>query len=141
MRAKHKSWKSLSVPAGVSAGILLSLAVTVAGAAVCASLISSERIGQDAMEACSVVTVITASVIGALVTAFTVKRMWLQMCLLFGGCYYLLLLGITALLFNGSYTGLGTTALSVLIGTGMVAAMGAMPKNMNSARRRKRAYR
>lgn len=141
MTAKHKTVRMLSAPAGTALGLLTSLAVTVVGAAVCAALMSSERIGQSAMGICAIATVIAASVLGALVTVGNIKRMRLQMCLLSGGCYYLLLLGLTALLFDGSYTGLGSTALGVLLGSGIVAAMGAMPKKGSGVKGRNRPYR
>ena len=76
----------------------------------------------------AVVTVFLASASGAFVTAQFVGKQRLIMCILSGGCGYVILVGITALAFGGQYAGLGVTALMAVLGSMLVAAMGVLPE-------------
>ena len=68
-----------------------------------------------------------------------IKKMYLQVCLMAGACYYLTLLGITALFFGGQYQGVGVSGIIIMI-TSLVMAI--IPrKNGSPFKARKKAYR
>ena len=54
---------------------------------------------------------------GAWVAWKKIKRLRLQVCLISGGIYYLMLLGMTILFFGGQFCGMGVTALMVACGS------------------------
>jgi hypothetical protein len=85
--------------------------------------------------------VFLASASGAFVTAQFVGKQRLIMCILSGGCGYVILVGITALAFGGQYAGLGVTALMAVLGSMLVAAMGVLPEKGSKRRGRKRGFR
>ena len=113
--------RALSIPAGIGLALLISMLVTLAGSAIAAALISSERIGEGAIGYASMLTLGLAALAGAWIAVILVKRLRLQVAMIFGGCYYLLLLATTALLFGGQYQGMGVTAIVVLAASALVA--------------------
>ena len=106
------SGKSMGIPAGIAIGTLISLLVSMAGAAISAWLVSSEKIGEGG---------IGYAACGAWFSASMIKRLRLQMCMLCGGCYLLCLLGMTALFFGGQYQSIGSVIVTILCGSGIVA--------------------
>lgn len=130
-----------TLPAGVVLGLMLSLGVTLAGAAVTAWLLSAERIGEGGTGYCALVILVLSSALGAWLAMARIRRLRMQVCLLTGLCYYLLLLAMTALLFGGQYEGMGITALAVLGGSGSVAVLGAQTGKHGKGYHRKSAYR
>ncbi|MBE6940711.1 MAG: hypothetical protein E7455_00265 [Ruminococcaceae bacterium] len=134
-----KSGKTIGIPAGIAIGTLTSLAISIAGAAVSAWLVSSEKIGEGGIGYASLIIVALATVGGAWFSVSMIKRLRLQMCMLSGVCYFLCLLGMTALFFGGQYQGIGSVAIAVICGCGIVA-LAPMKKNQFK-RKHKRAYR
>lgn len=110
-----------SIGKGLMIGIAVSIAITMAGAAVCAALISSETIAAGTDGYCAMAVLLLASMGGAVVGAGKVKEKRLYVCLLTAMAYILLLLSITALFFDGQYIGIGVTALVIFAG-GVAAA-------------------
>ena len=142
MVSKRKSTGlAATIPGGVGLGTALSLVITVIGACVSAFLIHKEFVNENAVGYCSLVTLLLASGMGAVLAMNRTKRMRMQVCLLTGACYFLSLLCITALFFGGEYTGIGVTALSVLGGSGAVALMSIRQKKSRGHGRKKGAYR
>ena len=134
-----KSGKTIGIPAGIAIGTLISLVVSIVGAAVSAWLVSSEKIGEGGIGYASLIIVALATVGGAWFSVSMIKRLRLQMCMLSGACYFLCLLGMTALFFGGQYQGIGSVAIAVICGSGIVA-LAPMKKNQFK-RKHKRAYR
>lgn len=118
---KKVSGTAMGIPAGLGIGAISSLIITVAGAALTAWLIASESIGEETIGYAAMVILMIASAVGAMVSIRLIKRLRLQVCLMSGGCYYLTLLALTALLFGGQYQGMGITAVMVLIGCAFAA--------------------
>lgn len=121
MQIMKKSGRAMSIPVGIGLALLISLLITLAGSALIAIMVSSERIGEGAIGYGAMVTLALATLAGAWIAVAFVKRLRLQVSMIFGACYYLLLLAMTALLFGGQYQGMGTTALVVLIGSALIA--------------------
>lgn len=138
-RKKKTTGAAMGIAAGLAFALLASLAVTLAGSALTALLVSSEKIGEGAIGYAAMMILALASVLGAWVAVILVKRLRLQVAMLSGGCYYLMLLAMTALLFGGQYQGMGTTAIIVLAGSALIAFLPA--KGSKTGKRKKMAYR
>ena len=140
MRMKKKiTGGSMGIPGGLAIGAGLSIVITLGGAAIIAALLASEKIGEGAVDYLALMNQALASIAGAWCSYGIAKKMRLQVCLLSGVCYFLSLLGMTALLFEGQYTGVWLSALIILAGCALVAFF---PTN-NTRKRNytKKAYR
>ena len=130
-----------SIPAGIAFGVLISMIITLLGTAISAYLVHSESIRQESIGYASMAVLLVSGAVGALTAINRIKRMRLQMCLLSGACYFLVLLSVTALFFGGQYAGVGATGLTILIGCGSVAALSVLLEKKGSTHRRNKAYR
>lgn len=133
------SGKAVGIPFGLTLGTLTSLVVSVLGAAISAWLISSEKIGQGGIGYAAIIILVLAAISGAMVSTMLTKRLRLQVCMLSGVIYYLVLLGITALFFGGQYQGMVASAVVILVGCAIVAFLPA--KSGQYKMKRKKAYR
>lgn len=138
-RKNKTTGTAMSIPVGIAFALLVSMIMTLAGAALTALLVSSEKIGEGAIGYMVILILAITSVIGALIAVMSVKRLRLQVSMIFGGSYYLLLLAMTALLFGGQYQGMGITAMIVLTGSALIAFLPA--KGFKIGKRKKMAYR
>ena len=129
----------MGIPAGIAIGTLISLVVSIIGAAVSAWLVSSEKMGEGGIGYAALVVVALAAVSGAWFSTSMIRRLRLQMCLLSGGCYFLCLLAMTALFFEGQYRGIGSVLIAILCGCGIVALAPRTKSQYKS--KRKRGYR
>lgn len=130
---------SKTIPLGLGIGSIISLIITFIGSAVTAYLITTEKIGQGSTGYASLLILFTAAAMGAWGAVSSVKRLRLQICLLSGGLYYLILLAITALFFGGQYDGMGVTAIVTFIAVVLVAII--PTKTGQKISSKKRAYR
>ena len=122
MRIKKKlPGGSVGIPGGLAIGVGLSIVITLSGAAIVAALLASEKVGEGATNSLSMIIQMLASIAGAWCSYGIAKKMRLQICLLSGVCYFLILLGMTALLFEGQYTGVWLSGLIILMGSAVVA--------------------
>ena len=122
MRMKKKlSGGSMGIPGGLAVGAVTSMAITLGGAAIIAALLASEKIGEGATQSLSMIIQALAAIAGALCSYSITRKMRLQVCLLSGVCYFLILLGMNALLFDGQYSGVWLSGLVILAGSALVA--------------------
>lgn len=138
---QRASGKAISTPAGIGLGLLVSMTVTLGGAAILAWLISGERMGEGVIGYGAMVILLLSSLLGALLAANRIKRLRVQMCLISGAAYYLTLLAITALFFGGQYQGMGVAAIMVLLGCGTASLVGLRGGKGKRLKFRKKAYR
>lgn len=110
--------RAMSMPAGIAVGILVSLFITLAGAFLLGWLIDRETMTVNNIGYGSMVILLSASALGAMVAKNRIKHRALVVCLLSGTGYYLALLSITALFFGGQFQGMGVTLALVLAGAG-----------------------
>lgn len=110
--------RASSFPAGIAAGILSGLTLTLLISLFTAYLISAGVVCQDKTGYCAMATLVLSSGTGAWVGAKRIKRMPMQTAALCAAGYFLLLLSLTALFFGGQYDGMGVTFLIVIIGSG-----------------------
>ncbi len=142
MSTKRKAPRSTgSIPAGIGIAVAVSTVITILGAALCASLISQEVIGPEKTGLVSTVILVLSAAAGAITAMRLIGRLRMQMCLAAGGCYYLLLLSMTALFFEGQYEGLLPTAIAVLAGSGAVAILSTVIQKKGGIAGKKMRYR
>ena len=135
---KQKTGFSIgSIGTGVMIGTSVSMAGTLIGTAACAALISSETIAAESIGYCAMVIVLLASMTGAAIGAGKAKKKRLYTCMLVAASFVLSLLAITALFFDGAYTGVGVTALVISAGSVASAFLAKSNRKQNSSRRSK----
>ena len=117
MTGIKKKGKAVSMPRGLLTGTLYALAVTLAGTGITAKLVDMEVLVPEKIGYAIMVLLIAAAWTGATASGRSIRRRILMVSLLSGGCYYTMLLAITALLFGGQYQGAGETALLILCGS------------------------
>lgn len=110
---------------GLAAGAATNMAVTAAGAAVLAKLISGEVIPQSGTGYGVMAVLILGAWTGAMIAKHKIRRRKGVVCMASAGIYFGLLLLITALFFGGRYSGVGETALLILCGAGLALITGA----------------
>lgn len=119
---------------GLAIGTIVSLAITILGAALMANLMLSEKLMVESIGYGAVIVILLSSSIGAWLAIGMTKRRKMVVCAGVGGLYYLCLLAITALFFGGQYQGMGVTALLVLGGS---LAVGLLSLSGNRTRGKK----
>lgn len=115
--ARKPTGRAMSVPAGLAVGALTGVAVTLIGSALLAYLINREQIPVTALGYGTMVILFLASAAGSALAAGKIKHLHLQVSLMTGGVFFLILLGINALFFGGQYRGIGVTAAAILAGS------------------------
>ena len=109
--------RASSMPAGLAYGLAVSMAVTLLGSALLASLVDRETLAWENVGYGVMAMVLAASFLGATAALGKIKRQKLPVGLLSGMIYWLCLLAITALFFGGQYDGAGVTGLLILGGS------------------------
>ena len=118
---KKTTGTSASIPVGIGLGLVASMVITLACSGITAYLISAEKIGEHTIGYMVMLILALSAVIGTWIAVTAIKRLRLQISLLFAGCFYLVLLAMTALLFGGQYQGMGISAVIVLAGSMAIA--------------------
>lgn len=116
--------RAMTLPAGSALGAAFALLWTLISSGFLAWLIHNERLPEEAIGYGSMVILLSASILGALVAYGKVKKQRMLTSACSGGIYLLMLLAITALFFGGKYSGMGVTALLILGGSGTAALLG-----------------
>ncbi len=138
--AKPKKTSQISLPAGIGAGVGVSVILSLGMAAILAMLIGKESLAPQSMGYGVLVILMVSSLLGAFVACIMVKGKRMLVSLATAAGYLLALLCITALFFGGQYHGVGVTAL-VVIGGGMVSALAGAGKPSSGKKKRvKRFY-
>ena len=104
-------------PAGLAAGVISAVAMTLLGALITAKLIDAQIIGWNASGYCVLLILVLSSWMGAVVSAGKIKRQRIAVCAATGVLYFGALLLTTALFFGGQYSGVGETGLLVICGS------------------------
>ena len=116
MKRKEKATdKGTTLPVGVAVGVLVSIVMTLLCSILLAWLISSEKMSMGAVDYAAGVAILLSSTAGAWIAVGRIKRLRTQVCLITGAAYYLVLLTITAIFYNGQYRGAGLSAILVII--------------------------
>lgn len=122
MRPRKTSAKTAAaLPVGIGLGVLISIVITLIGAAGITQLVTAEKMEENSIGYVIIAVLLIASMIGAWVAADQTKRLRLQVCLLEGAGYFLSLLATTALFFGGQYQGVWATGITILLGCTLMA--------------------
>lgn len=133
--------RAMSMPAGLTLGAAVSLALTMIVSAIIAMLAEKEIIPESSIGYGVIVLLLTASAAGAFTANGKIRRRKLLVSLLSGVIYYAILLGITALFFGGQFQGMGVTALLVLAGAALPILLNQQGRGAVKHKRRKMPYR
>lgn len=118
MAGKQRSGRASSIPAGLGAGAVVSVLVTMVGTAVLAKLLDQETIRWEAVGYGILFMVMLSAMLGGITAMKKIKRQPGIVCLLSGFVYWGILLSITALFFGGQYEAVGVTLLLIAGGSG-----------------------
>lgn len=110
-----------AIPAALAFGTLLSLVITVSGTGILAKLVGSELLEEQSTGYGIMVILILAAYAGSLMSTQKAGRQRLIVCVSTGAVYFGILLCITALFFEGEYSGVGVKCLLILCGSLLAA--------------------
>lgn len=136
---KRVTGRALPLPAGLGVGLGVSTVVTVLLAALLTQLIATEVVGEQWIGWGAMVMLPIASAAGAVVAALSVKRRWFLTALTSGGMYFIFLLAVNSFFFGGQFSGIGVTAILILLGALAVGLWGL--KGEGRSRKKKFKYR
>lgn len=122
------------MPGGLAWGALVSMGLTLVGSGLVAFLVDRGSMPVDGIGYGAMVILMVSALSGAWTAWKKVKRLRLQVCLISGGIYYLMLLGVTMLFFGGQFRGMGVTALVVACGS-ILAILAGFSKGRGGKRR------
>ena len=105
-----------SVVGGLTVGAVTSVAVTLCCAAVSAAMISTGKIGENVTSYISIGILLLATLIGTLTASAGVQDKKLYTGLAIAAIYFILLLSMTALFFDGQYERITVTSFVLLLG-------------------------
>lgn len=133
--------KQFGIGVTMAIGVGISVAAMLAGIAISAGLIISDRMPVSAQGYCVMVIAVVSSFLGAVAVLRKAEGKKLIISTLFAAVYVLVLLGISALLFEGQYQGIGVTALLILCGATVGAFLGTKDKKRGISRKSKMKHR
>lgn len=133
--------KGRSIPLSIIIGICVSISLTLIGAAIAAALLESEQIGIQAVTTVATITAVIAAGLGSWSASKLASKQRMQVCLITGTGYVLLLLAITALFFDGTYEQVAIRPLSVLLSSALVGFLGLEEKRNRKTNHFKKVYR
>ena len=108
---------ALSIPAGITIGIFISVFATLSTTFLMAKLVDAEVVSMDKVGYMVLVIIIISSWIGVTTASGKIKRRRMLVSLATGTMYFVTLLAITGLFFGGQYSGVGETALLIFCGS------------------------
>jgi putative membrane protein (TIGR04086 family) len=139
--AKKQGGKAIAMPVGIALGIMVAVVITLLGAILLTSLIAGEKMELEALGYGIMAIQFLGGIIGAVTAMLAIKRQKMQVCLLTGLGYFLVLLASNALFFGGQYEGVLTTGLILLAGCSITAILGSREARGRNRGRRKPVYR
>lgn len=139
-RNENTTGKGNGMPIGIIVGVLASLAITLICSAVVAWLISAETMSMNSVGYAAGCVLLLSASGGTWIATMRIKRLRTQVCLITGGAYYLVLLAITAMFFDGQYQGMGIAAILVIAGSGLIALLGIRERKKPKRKFKKGAF-
>ena len=126
-----------TIPKGIGIGLALSIATTILGTIICAWLLSTGKIQEGSIGYIAAGLILLSSILAATVSVKIIKQKRLVICLIDGAAYFLLLLSINAIFYQGMYSGVGENGLLILAGVISVALLGVKGQNKPKMKRHK----
>ena len=128
---------AMTIPGGAVYGATFALLWTLVGSCILSWLIHTERVQEEATGYGSLIILLTASILSALLSYSIIKRQRVVACMSAGGVYLLMLMAITAMFFGGQFTGFGVTALVILGGCAVAIFLSMEHGNRKTGKGRK----
>jgi putative membrane protein (TIGR04086 family) len=125
-----------SVPTGIAVGSSISVACMLLGTLITALLVNGNRMTLGGADYAVAIVTVASCAFGSVVSAKLVGRNKLPVGLGSGAVCFLVLIGITALIFEGQYQDVWITAL--LIGIGCMSPLLVNLREKNGSRRWRR---
>lgn len=138
---KKMTGRSASMPLGVMVGTLVSVVITVVASAVITSMILEGKVDPGSIGAWAMVTLSVSAVIGPLVADMMIKRRRLLVSASVGASYYLTLLSIAILLFDGVSSGAFVGAVIIMSCSSLVGLITLRGASKSSRISKMRRYR
>ena len=113
---KKATGRASSIPAGLALGAAASILSTAIICMIGSWMIGEEIIRQEQIGYCSIITLIASSMTGSLIAWRKIRRKRLLVSFASGLIYYLILIAITVVFFDGQFQGLGVTLITIIIG-------------------------
>lgn len=114
--------KDKGLPEALGVGLLAGMVFTLAGTGLLAYLIGNETMEMNAVGAGCIVIHLIGSALSCLVAYAIMKRQRIVVCALSALCYFLVQIGMTALVFDGQYSGVGAGVLAI-VGGGVLSIL------------------
>ena len=118
-----------SIPKGLLVSGIVGLLTTLAGSALTALLISTEKMDETYIGYGVMVIILISSYLSSIVAWIKIKHRRIMVCALAGCVYFCILLSITALFFGGQFSAVGETALLILCGSMLAVIHKPIQKN------------
>lgn len=128
--------KAGSVPKGLAIGTVAALLITILFAVGMTQLILAEKISEMAMGYGAMIVMPLASAVSALIATGVIKRRRMQICLLAGLAYFIVLGIINVVFFGGQFSGVAVSVLLILLGAFAVGLLGARGEKGRGKRRK-----
>ncbi len=133
MNQKARNKQGVEILAAIGFATLSGIVLMLVGVSVLAWLLSTEKIAEEAMRyGVLFIDILSAIAASSMAIRFTHQHI-LPISVSASLCFAIVLLGINALFFDGSYQGVGVTLLTIL-GTGVGVALVAL-KYQNKPRK------
>lgn len=131
-----KRGKFTGMPAGLGMGLLTGMVISFVTIMVISTLIAGEKLEQQQAIYGSFVALLLGSFGGAWIAARIAEEKQMLVSIISGGIYFLVLMCITALFFEGMYENIWSTALLIL-GSSAAAGFAGIRKNNRGYRVKK----
>ena len=109
--------KQNPIPKALLLGGVIGYGWSILCTVVAAKLIEQDKLSFESIGYTAVMIHLTAGMVAAIPAWTTGKKRRMALALGAGGIYYLMLLATTALFFDGIYTGMGTAAVLIALGS------------------------
>ena len=136
-----KMAKPMTLPVGIAIGIATSIAIAIGCCMLVAYFIANERIALSALTPVIAAIHLLSAFIGSVVATSLIKQKKMITAMGTGLGQLLVLLALTALVFEGQYQGIIPSLIAVLAGSGGTVLLRTKGKNSPVRRNRKPAYR
>ena len=133
----NKTSGSNAVATRLAIGALMCTGITIVFTAISAALVSAGTLPETAISYIGMIILLLGAFGGTATGARNMQEKRLYFCVGTGAVYFAILLAITALFFEGKYTGVGLTAVMVLAGTMIAALLGGGKGKQRNLRRSK----
>lgn len=125
-----KQGRTSGMPAGIIAGLIIALLITMLLAGVTAILIAGEKIGEDKALYGSAASLLLGAALGGFCAARVIGEKKMIVSLIHGAVYYVIMLCVTAVFFEGRYENIWITGLLILGASISVGLLGKQSKKV-----------